>query len=117
VPASDDAEVALPEDIQQRLAQIGFHRTRKAWREVQAVYIADPAYVRQWLTHLTHTRAGDPRAAGFFRQVVLRERVPLPGTGKQPGRADCPECHGAGVVLDEQGERAVRCPVCQPGSG
>ena len=117
VPASDDAEVALPEDIQQRLAQIGFHRTRKAWREVQAVYIADPAYIRQWLTHLTHTRAGDPRAAGFFRQVVLRERVPLPGTGKQPGRADCPECHGAGVVLDEQGERAVRCPVCQPGSG
>jgi len=113
----DDAEVTLPEDIQQRLAQIGFHRTRKAWREVQAVYIADPAYVRQWLTHLTHTRAGDPRAAGFFRQVVLRERVPLPGTGKQPGRADCPECHGAGVVLDDRGERAVRCPVCQPGSG
>ncbi len=117
VPASDDAEVALPEDIQRALAQIGFHRTRKAWREVQAVYGADPAYVRQWLTHLTHTRAGDPRAAGFFRQVVLRERVPLPGTGRKPGRTDCPECHGAGVVLDDRGEKAVRCPVCQPGSG
>ena len=113
----DDAEVTLPEEIQQRLAQIGFHRTRKAWREVQAVYGADPAYVREWLTHLTHTRAGDPRAAGFFRQVVLRERVPFAGTGRGPGRADCPECHGAGVVLDDRGERAVRCPVCQPGSG
>ncbi len=117
VKTGDDAEVALPEDIQQRLAQIGFHRTRKAWREVQAVYIADPAYVRQWLHHLAHTRAGDPRAAGFFRQVVLRERVPFAGTGREPGRADCPECHGAGVVLDDRGERAVRCPVCQPGSG
>jgi hypothetical protein len=117
VPAGDDAEVTLPEDIQQRLAQIGFHRTRKAWREVQAVYIADPAYVRQWLHHLAHTRAGDPRAAGFFRQVVLRERVPLPGTGREAGRVECPECHGAGVVLDDRGERAVRCPVCQPGSG
>jgi len=117
VKTGDDAEVALPEDIQQRLAQIGFHRTRKAWREVQAVYGADPAYVRQWLQHLVHTRAGDPRAAGFFRQVVLRERVPLPGTGREPGRADCPVCHGAGVVLDDRGERAVRCPVCQPGSG
>ncbi len=65
--------------------------------------------------HLAHTRAGDPRAAGFFRQVVLRERVPLPGTGKQPGRANCPVCHGAGVVLDDRGERVVRCPVCQRG--
>ncbi len=117
VKTGDDAEITLPEDIQQRLAQIGFHRTRKAWREVQAVYDADPAYVRQWLQHLAHTRAGDPRAAGFFRQVVLRERVPFPGTGREAGRADCPECHGAGVVLDSRGERAVRCPVCQPGSG
>ncbi len=116
-PAGDDAEVTLPEDIQQRLAQIGFHRTRTAWREVQAVYAADPAYVRQWLQHLAHTRAGDPRAAGFFRQVVLRERVPFAGTGREAGRADCPVCHGAGVVLDDRGERAVRCPVCQPGSG
>jgi hypothetical protein len=113
----DDAEVVLPEEIQQRLAQIGFHRTRTAWREVQAVYGADPAYVRQWLTHLVHTRPGDPRAAGFFRQVVLRERVPLPGTDKPPGQVNCPECHGAGVVLDDRGEKAVRCPVCQPGSG
>jgi hypothetical protein len=117
VKTGDDAEVTLPEDIQQRLAQIGFHRTRKAWREVQAVYIADPAYVRQWLHHLAHTRAGDPRVAGFFRQVVLRERVPLPGTDRESGRADCPVCHGAGVVLDDRGEKAVRCPVCQPGSG
>ncbi len=113
----DDAEVVLPVEIQQRLAQIGFHRTRTAWREVQAVYAADPAYVRQWLTHLAHTRAGDPRAAGFFRQVVLRERAPFGGISGRPGQATCPECHGAGVVLDDRGERAVRCPVCQPGSG
>jgi len=111
----DDAEVALPGDVQRALAQIAFHRTRKAWREVQAVYAADPAYVRQWLHHLAHTRAGDPRAAGFFRQVVLRERAPFARMGKEPGRADCPECHGAGVVLDDRGEKAVRCPVCQPG--
>ena len=113
----DDAEVVLPVDIQSALAQIGFHRTRKALCEVRTLYDEDPAYVRQWLQHLAHTRAGDPRAAGFFRQVVLRERLPFPGTGKQPGRADCPECHGAGVVLDDRGEKAVRCPVCQPGSG
>ncbi len=111
----DDAEITLPEDIQHGLAQIGFHRTRKAWREVQTVYGADPAYVRQWLHHLAHTRAGDPRAAGFFRQAVLRERVPLPGTGREPAWADCPECHGAGVVLDSREEKAVRCPVCQRG--
>ncbi|MGC9396886.1 MAG: hypothetical protein ACP5J4_18735 [Anaerolineae bacterium] len=109
----DGAEVALPGDIQRALAQIGFHRTRKALHEVQAVYAEDPAYVKQWLQHLTHTRAGDPRAAGFFRQAVLRERVPLPGTGREPGRTNCPECHGAGVVLDDRGERAMRCPVCQ----
>lgn len=113
----DDAEVVLPEEIQQQLAQIGFHRTRKAWREVQAVYAADPAYVRQWLHHLAHTRPGDPRVAGFFRQAVLREHVPLPGMGRGPGQADCPVCHGAGVVLDDRGECAVRCPVCQSGSG
>jgi hypothetical protein len=115
--AGDDAEVALPVDIQRALAQIGFHRTRKGWREVQAVYAADPAYVRQWLRHLAHTRAGDPRAAGFFRQVVLRERAPFGGAGREPGRNDCPECHGTGVVLDACGEKAVRCTVCQSGSG
>ena len=54
---------------------------------------------------------GDPRTAGFFRQVVLRERVPFAGTGREPGRADCPVCHGAGVVLDSRGEKAVRYPV------
>ena len=108
----DDAEVALPGDIQRALAQIGFHCARKGLREVQAVYDEDPAYIRQWLIHLAHTRAGDPRAAGFFRQAVLRERVPFAGTGGEAGRADCPECHGAGVVLDSRGERAMRCPVC-----
>ena len=60
---------------------------------------------------------GNSGAAEFFPQVVLRERTPFAGAGSAPGHADCPECHEAGVVLDSRGERAVRCPVCQPASG
>ncbi|MBN2390320.1 MAG: hypothetical protein JXR84_06340 [Anaerolineae bacterium] len=60
---------------------------------------------------------GNSGAAGFFRQVVLRKHTPFAGTGSGLSHADCPECHGAGVVLDSRGVHAVRCPVCQPGKG
>ena len=36
--------------------------------------------------------------------MVLRERMPFAGTGSGLSYADCPECHGAGVVLDDYGE-------------
>ena len=109
------AGVVLPLDILHALDQVGYHRTRKALAELQKAYAENPAYIRQWLDHLVHTRAGDPQVAGFFRKVVLRERLPFPGTSDGAGRSDCPQCHGAGVVLDSSGMHAVRCPVCAHG--
>ena len=47
---------------------------------------------------------GDPGAAGPFQQVVLRKHTPFAGTGSGLSYANCPECHVAGVVLNDYGE-------------
>lgn len=71
------------------------------------MYTEDAVYIRQWLQCLAHMRASAPRAVRFFRQVVLRERASFAGVERGQGRADRPECHGAGLVLSGDGGRGA----------
>ncbi len=98
---------AWPGDIEAALRRINF-RGQKSEQELRAAYIQDTERVRWWILHLAKTRGGDPRAAGFLLQTVVRDGAPVPHTARPHG--DCETCHGSGLVYHDG--KASRCPIC-----
>jgi len=122
------AAVAFPEDLQQKLAMVGF-RGAKPMQELLDAYQRDPDRIRWWVEHLATTRAGDPRAGGFLLQTVVREEAPVPPAvlpsatvSLEAESKQCPFCGGHGFVRADvmpghplYGQQ-IPCPRCSRGS-
>ncbi|MCO6449309.1 MAG: hypothetical protein J5I90_00850 [Caldilineales bacterium] len=109
----------LPLALQEQVRVLGL-KGRGPQRELLQAWREDPLRIGAWLQHLVSIRSGDPQAAGFLLQVVVRQRAAAPNGSSKPISASCAACQGARYLQvqvpagDPHHGLTIPCPSCNP---